>query len=92
MTDFTRFLEGRMAELGMLQEHLSERLKCAPAYVHLIRTGKKLPPVGSIEAWADALDLTGASRERFLDLAALERTPDRIVAMIARLQRQSRIA
>lgn len=81
-----------MAELGILQEHLSERLKCAPAYVHLIRTGKKLPPVGAIEAWADALQLSGPSRERFLDLAAMERTPDRIRTMIGRLQRQARVS
>ena len=77
-----------MAELGLLQEHLADRLQVAPAYVHLIRTGKKRPPVRDIDLWADALELSGAARERFLDLAALDHTPPRIQALVARLRRR----
>lgn len=85
MSDFSRFVDGRMVELGLIQEHLAEKLGVAPAYVHLIRTGNKKPPVSTINDWAKALDLHGAARERFLDLAALERTPERIRKLIRRL-------
>jgi len=41
-----------------------------------------------IEAWADALELRGADRARFVRLAWLTRTPPVIVALIDRLERQ----
>ena len=40
-------------------------------YLGKVLTGTKPPPIDRLSAWADALDLRDADRQRFFDLAAI---------------------
>lgn len=48
-----------------------------------IKRGVRPVPLARVERWADVLELAGDDRERFLDLAHLTQTPDRIRLLIA---------
>ena len=47
----------------------------ASAYLALVLAEKRPAPLDKIEAWANALDLTGPEREQFLALALLTHIP-----------------
>lgn len=61
----------------------------AQGYLSKVLAGTKPPPMDRIEAWATALGLTGADRERFIDLAAIAHLPaevqPRFVDMLNRM-------
>ncbi len=50
--------------------------------------GQKPVPGPRIDAWADALDLTGRERDRFVEAAWLTHAPPFVVALVKRLRRQ----
>jgi len=62
----------------------------AQGYVSRTISGDVPPPMHRIPAWADALDLEGDERQRFLDLAAIACMPadcqDRFVGYITLLR------
>lgn len=45
------------------------------AMIAKVLNGTRPPPLHRMESWADALDLTGRERARFLDLAAIAHLP-----------------
>lgn len=54
-----------------------------------MRSGARKPEIERIQEWADALDLTGADRERFMELAVKSHANDAVSAMIGRLEREA---
>lgn len=54
-----------------------------------IRRGIRPAPLVKVEKWADMLGLTGAERERFLDLAAYTHAPERLKVLVRDLERNS---
>lgn len=80
------FLANRWVNRGMSLRDFAKRIRRSPAYVTLLRQGKRAPPEDHyVHMWADALSIDGDDREYLLDLAALERTPDRIRQKFQRL-------
>jgi hypothetical protein len=60
--------------------------------------GRRTPPLGELETWADSLGLAGEERQRFIDLAAIAHCPHpaqaRLVALLdsaAGLRAQARL-
>lgn len=47
----------------------------AQAYLTLVVSGKRPPLIERIDAWADALELKGKERDRFIDLACIAHLP-----------------
>ncbi len=61
----------------------------AQAYLAKVLNGKAPPPMTRIDAWADALQLTGEERARFLELARedlLERASEGVQALVKSLR------
>ncbi len=85
-TPLGHFLADHWANAGLTLRDFAKRIRRSPAYVSLIRTGKRQPPADHyVHMWADALGIEGSDREYLLDLAALERTPERIRLKYQRL-------
>lgn len=61
-------------------------------YVSKVIKGQKPPPMDRLPAWADALELYGDERQRFMDLAAIAHLPaevqPRFVALLRQLKSQ----
>ena len=60
----------------------------AQAYVSKVITKDVPAPLARLNAWADALDLRGDERDRFMDLAVKSHASDAVLAMIGRLERE----
>lgn len=54
-----------------------------------VMRGLRPAPLPLLTAWADALDLTGAEREQFMELAVKSHANDAVSAMIGRLEREA---
>jgi hypothetical protein len=82
---FGDVITARWRELSMHQAKFC-RLVGAPAgWVQQIREAKKTPPLDRMPEWARALELTGARRALFLDLAVVMHVPASHRARFARL-------
>jgi transcriptional regulator with XRE-family HTH domain len=66
--------------------HLSEMVNGKAPYKG---ADPRKPPLSKISEWADALELEGAERDHFIELAELEHTPERIARRY--LAQQARI-
>ncbi len=56
---------------GLSLRGFARIVKCSPTLPGLVARGQRRPPLDLINAWADALKLTGSDRDRFLELAIL---------------------
>lgn len=54
-------------------------------YLSKIVNGKVTPKMDRVVKWADALSLTGAERQRFIDLAAIAHLPTETQPRFARI-------
>lgn len=79
-----RILEQR----GISQRKLAELLGVSPSTITNCLAGTYAPYWKRAEPWADALGLSGPERERFLDAMAVAAAPDRVAAIIARLEQR----
>lgn len=61
----------------------------AQAYLSKTIRGLVPAPLSALSAWADALDLRGADRDRFMDMAVKSHANDAVLAMIGRLEREA---
>lgn len=61
----------------------------ASGYVAKVVSGKRSAPLERIDAWANALALSGDERETFLRLAYLSHAPERVRQMMADLERRT---
>lgn len=71
-TAFSRNVRARMAELGMNQQALAERLEVGKSYVSQMLSGYRRPGLDSLETFAAALDVEPADliREKKLSKSA----------------------
>ena len=60
----------------------------AAGYLSQVIAGKKPPPMDRVEAWADALDLKGRERDRFIDLACIAHLPTNVQGRFEALLRR----
>ena len=78
-TTFGAYMHSLWDKRRMTQSEFARRVRRDPGYIQYVRQGKRLPPdEATIWVWCDVLDLNEKESEMFLDLAALERTPERI--------------
>ncbi len=54
-----------------------------------IRAGDRKAPAKHLDKWAKTLELKGAEKDRFLDLAAMDRVPERLRVLIEGLEAAS---
>jgi transcriptional regulator with XRE-family HTH domain len=87
---FGPFLAEAIAAAGYNQLSFATALRIKQARVSELVNGKRTPALERMPKWADVLKLEGASRERFLRLAAIEHLPEAVrpefVAMVYRLE------
>lgn len=92
MSDFADFLRQRIltryaslrAFVRAAESQRSEDV--AVAYLSKVLRGRKPPPLDRIEAWAEALALTGAERETFIEDAHLAHATPVVQALVERLR------
>lgn len=58
----------------------------AVAYLSKVLSGHKPPPLDRVEAWAEALHLTGPDRATFIEDAHLEHATPLVQALVDRLR------
>ena len=76
-----------IAQKGLTVSEFARLVKVPQPNVSEIKRGARRAPLAGIEKWADVLGLEGDERERFLDLAALTHTPERIQRLIIDVER-----
>lgn len=64
----------------------------AQAYLTKVVKGAKPPPIDRLPAWADALELYGEDRQRFMDLAAIAHLPVEVQPRFINILRQLQTA
>ena len=82
---------GALLALHMEQRRISaaalaRRLHIKPPFVFAVRKGERGIPPGRVDAWADALELTGTDRKDFIIAALLVRCPEQIQEYIRELE------
>ena len=88
MTNLGQYIESLLEKAGLSQTSLAAQCGIHRAYVTRVLKGEKRVPLANAEDWADALRLSGASREEFLDLIALSHSPERVQRLVERLQKR----
>jgi transcriptional regulator with XRE-family HTH domain len=86
METFPEILRRLMEARGLSQYALAKAVGVSQSYVAQMARGAGPFAEGRIEAWADALGVTGAERARFRLLALLTRCPEEVRAHVARLE------
>jgi transcriptional regulator with XRE-family HTH domain len=81
ITGFGEHLYHWIEKRGLTVRGFAERAKTHHSTLSAIRARKIPPPLKNVGKWADILGLEGTSREYFLDLAALECAPPRVLGM-----------
>ncbi len=91
MTDtFGAFLYDCMLDAEMNQAEFAAAVGRHSGVVSRIRTGKLKPPLRAMESWGDVLRLSGARRERFIELAELAHVPQRLAFRYLAMQERLR--
>ncbi len=74
-SDFAALLRGHIRASGLAKAALARAIATKPQYIREIETGRKPPPtMEKVEILANALNLTGATRDLFLARAREGRT------------------
>lgn len=71
---------------GMTVEQFAEEQGVYKSDLSAIRAGRRTVPEKHLNKWCKALGLTGAERERFLDLAAIDWSPERMRTLVQELE------
>lgn len=90
MSAFHEHLVALLGSKGISARSFAKQVKAGSSFVHKVCKGERPPPAEKITAWADALQLHGAEREVFIELAWLSRSPAFVVRLVARLRGQPR--
>ena len=77
--DFSALLAVKLKEPGRSQAAFARQVGVTGPFVNMICRGKATPPLDTIDAWADALELQGLYRKEFKLLAGLAHVPDQAV-------------
>lgn len=84
---FGECLAQYLAKNGISPNAFAKRVDIQATFLTKIMTGASPVPQARIDAWADALNLCGKDRERFLDHAWLTHCPPYIVELVVRLRK-----
>lgn len=71
-TPFGRALADALSRRGERMGDFARRMGVSGSFVSCVCTGARKPPLSRIDEWADALELAGDERGRFVLLAHLE--------------------
>ena len=85
ITEFGRHLERLLAARSLSLRGFAARIGMSPGWVSRVKRLTLAPE--HMEAWADALELRGEERERFLVLAWLTHAPPFVRDYVATLER-----
>jgi transcriptional regulator with XRE-family HTH domain len=86
MSAFAALLRRSLAAAGMSQMDLARAVGTSSSVVSQACTGRRPPPLGRVEAWAEALRLTPAERTAFLAAAQLAHAPEPVRRRIEHLE------
>ena len=84
LTDFGRFLELLLADRSLTLRGFAARIGMSPGWVSRVKRLTIAPE--HMEVWADALELHGEERERFVVLAWLTHAPPFVREYVATLE------
>ena len=84
LTDFGRHLERLLADRSLTLRGFAARIGMSPGWVSRVKRLTLAPE--HMDAWADALELHGEERERFLVLAWLTHAPPFVREYVATLE------
>ncbi len=85
--DFLKQLNALVDQSGLKHKEIAAKVLLDQSYLTKILKGQKPLPGDRIEAFADALGLTGQARKRFLDEAHLAVAPDFLRQRLSDLQK-----
>jgi transcriptional regulator with XRE-family HTH domain len=85
-TEFGQYVEQLLAARSLSLRSFAQRIGMSPGWVSRVKRLTIAPE--HIEVWADALELRGAERERFIVLAWLTHAPPFIREYVATLERR----
>ena len=80
-------MEALLKQRDLSAYAFAKKVKVGTSFIRWVMIGKKPVPERRIEAWADALELTGKERERFVEAAYLTHCPEFVVELVKRLRR-----
>jgi transcriptional regulator with XRE-family HTH domain len=83
---FGDLLRAALAERGLSTRTAQPLLQLSYPMISQVCTGRRLPPLDRIEAWADALKITGDDRSDFLRAAYLAHAPEQVRHLVADLE------
>lgn len=75
-----------MERRGLSAAALARRLGLKPPFVFAVKKGERGIPRKRVEAWAEALELTGADRRAFIIAALLSKCPPQIQDYVRELE------
>jgi transcriptional regulator with XRE-family HTH domain len=87
-SEFGQYLERLLEKRGLSGSAFARKVGISTSFLRWTMVGQKPVPGPRIDAWADALDLTGRERDRFVEAAWLTHAPPFVVALVKRLRRQ----
>jgi hypothetical protein len=85
---FGRLLTALIAEKTEGKSAFARACGSTAGFINNVCRDRRLPPLDSIESWADALSLTGEPRRLFLQAAFLAHAPSQVRDLVRDLQRQ----
>ncbi len=86
--DFANYL---LADHKISQRELERRMGITQSIIQAILVGRSMAPQDpELGKWADAMELTGADRDKFIFLADLARAPTRISKIVEALMKADR--
>ncbi len=75
MMPFGRLLKHHISASGRSISAWSRAVGITQGFASNLTAGRRTPPLGELERWADSLTLVGDERQRFIDLAAIAHLP-----------------
>lgn len=87
--DFTDLFRAALKSAGYSHERFGEAVGVTGAFVSLVATRRSKLPIDKIDAWADALKLTGAAREEFRQATHLAHSSEDVRQLVRSLQSEA---
>ena len=85
-SDFGKLLAQHLKRRRLPARGFALKVGVGTSFLRYVMLGVKPVPPKRIEAWADALELTGEQRERFVEEAWLSHCPKFVKALVGQLR------
>ena len=86
-SDFGKLLAQHLNRRRLSARSFALKVGVGTSFLRYVMLGEKPVPPKRIAAWADALELAGEERERFVDEAWLSHCPEYVRGLVARLRK-----